>query len=460
MGDPSVLRTAPLWLTPTVGSGGAISNSRASSGAPDALPLFALSAIGQPTAPAFDALQNPDAARPYAPGWKRTVDDAETVFLRTGPDADAQGTIYGDGLNTLDTNLFNGLDNPRWIISGGGTDEYNSTGKTKNQTVEENVVTALKNIFKMVEPGTGPGSQYDGTNGYVHLTLADVTEVANGAFEYGQQLRSLSLPKAQSIGDYAFQYGRALTTASLPEVQSIGNSAFYGCALTTVNLPKVQNIGKEAFLGCALTTVSLPAAQNIGSQAFRSCKALTTLSLPEAQSIGSSAFTDCSALTTLSLPEAQSIGSSAFIYCTVLTNINLPEARSIESYAFSNCYALTSISLPKAQSIGNSTFTGCKALTTLSLPAVQSIGINAFDACPVLTRLDLSGVTDESQVHSFAFNGIGYDQAYYGGTDRTNQCTLILNPALRPACTDAEGGTTGPLVRFHNCRWKEIQFLE
>ena len=299
--DPSVLRTAPL-------SGGAISNSRASSGASDALPLFALSAIGQPTAPAFDALQNPDAARPYAPGWKRTVDDAETVFLRTGPDADAQGTIYGDGLNLLPTDLFNGLDNPRWIISGGGTDNYNNTGKTKNQTVEENVVTALKNIFKMVRSGTGPGSRYDGTNGYVHLTLTDVTEVANGVFQYGTQLLSLSLPKAESIG--------------------------------------------------------------------------------------------------------------------------------------------------------NSTFSNCYALTTLSLPAVQSIEAKAFDGCPVLTHLDISGVTDESQVHRLAFSGIGNDQAAQGGTDRTNQCTLILNPALRSACTDADGGKTGPLVQFHGERWKEIQFLE
>ena len=424
--DPSVLRTAPL-------SGGAISNYRLTE-ASDALPLFALSAIGQPTAPAFDALQNPDAARPYAPGWKRTVDDAETVFLRTGPDADAQGTIYGDGLNLLPTDLFNGLDNPRWIISGGGTDNYNNTGKTKNQTVGENVVTALKNIFRMEKPGPGR-PPYDGTNGYVHLTLTDVTEVANDVFQYGTQLLSLNLPKAQSIGDNAFAYCDTLTTVSLPEVQSIGNSAFYGCALTTVNLPKVQNIGKEAFLGCTLTTVSLPAAQNIGSQAFRSCKALTTVSLPAAQSIGNNAFLDCDALTSISLPKAESIGGGAFSFCTALTNISLPKAESIEDGAFSYCYALTSI----------------------SLPAVQSIEARAFDACPALTHLDISGVTDESKLHRSAFNDSGID---FNHRFRTNQCTLILNPALRSACTDADGGKTGPLVRFHDCLWKEIQFLE
>ena len=445
--DPSVLRTAPL-------SGGAISNYRLTE-ASDALPLFALSAIGQPTAPAFDALQNPDAARPYAPGWKRTVDDAETVFLRTGPDADAQGTIYGDGLNLLPTDLFNGLDNPRWIISGGGTDNYNNTGKTKNQTVGENVVTALKNIFRMEKPGPGR-PPYDGTNGYVHLTLTDVTEVANDVFQYGTQLLSLNLPKAQSIGDNAFAYCDTLTTVSLPEVQSIGNSAFYGCALTTVNLPKVQNIGKEAFLGCTLTTVSLPAAQNIGSQAFRSCKALTTVSLPAAQSIGNNAFLDCDALTSISLPKAESIGNSAFYECEALTSISLPKAQSIEASAFNSCKALTTISLPEAQSIGNHAFYRCYALTTLSLPEAQSIGNDAFNSCEALTRLDISGVTDESKLDADAF----YNSASGSHQFRPENCTLILNPALRSACTDADGGKTGPLVRFHDCLWKEIQFLE
>jgi len=403
----------------------------ASSGTADALPLFALSAIGQPTAPAFDALQNPDAARPYAPGWKRTVDDAETVFLRTGPDADAQGTIYGDGLNTLPTDLFNGLDNPRWIISGGGTDNYNNTGKTKNQTVEENVVTALKNIWKM-----GPGSQYDGTNGYVHLTLTDVTEVADNAFEYGQQLRSLSLPKAQSIGNWAFRECRTLTTLSLPQVQNIGDWAFNTCyALTTLNLPAVQNIGNDTFSNCiALTTISLPEAQDIGNEAFNNCLALTTVNLPKAQSIGISAFQHCYALTTISLPKVQSIGENAFSYCE----------------------ALTSISLPEAESIGNSAFYGCNALTTLSLPAAQSIEHYAFSDCSALTRLDISGVTDENKLYSNAFNNGSLSIKPF----HPENCTLILNPALRSACTDADGGKTGPLVRFHDCRWKEIQFLE
>ena len=66
-------------------------------------------------------------------------------------------------------------------------------------------------------------------------------------------------------------------------------------------------------------------------------------------------------------------------------------------------------------------------------------------------------MTDESKLHRSAFNDSGID---FNHRFRTNQCTLILNPALRSACTDADGGKTGPLVRFHDCLWKEIQFLE
>lgn len=208
----------------------------------------------------------------------------------------------GDGTKPLNPDLFNG-NHPHWVISGGGA----STAETK--IVLENVRTALNKICE-----AHSNSIYDGANGYIDLTLTDVTEVpmqddSCGVFQDYQQLRSITLPAATDIGYLAFG----------------------GCySLTTVSLPVTTNVGIAAFMFCtALTTVTLPAATNIGINAFGNCHALVTLTLPAATSIGEFAFSGCHSLTTVSLPAATDIGRYVFLESPVLTTLRLTAAGNI-----------------------------------------------------------------------------------------------------------------------------------
>ena len=160
-------------------------------------------------------------------------------------------------------------------MTRGGTDNFNGT--TKDATVLTNVRTALNVIY------TPSNSNYNGVNGYIDLTLQDVTTLpkqntGTGALEKYHQLRSVELSAATSIGEKAFHYCEALTTASMPKATSIENFAFAGCkALTTVSMPQITSIGRYAFNSCdALKTASMLLTETLGECAFQNCKILTT----------------------------------------------------------------------------------------------------------------------------------------------------------------------------------------
>lgn len=367
-----------------------------------------------------------------------------------GNEVDLQGMVTADGL--LDdaihgTGKLTNV-NPRWTVTRGGTDNFNGT--TKDATVLTNVRTALNVIY------TPSNSNYNGVNGYIDLTLQDVTTLpkqntGTGALEKYHQLRSVELSAATSIGEKAFHYCEALTTASMPKATSIENFAFAGCkALTTINMPQVTSIGSSGFSACyALTTVSMPKATSIGDYTFFNCAALTTVNMPMATSIGSGAFSACYALTKVSMPKVTSIGNYGFSGCNALTTASMPQATSIGNDAFNNCKALTTVNILQATSIGNRAFSDCKTLTTASMPQATSIGSGAFYGCIALQSLDISSVTKIEKL------GTDYGSMFFPAFDNATDpetfknCDLLLNSALKQYCYDTDGTSqNGPLVNL------------
>lgn len=367
-----------------------------------------------------------------------------------GNEMDLQGMVTADGL--LDdaihgTGKLTNV-NPRWTVTRGGTDNF--SGTTKDATVLTNVRTALNVIY------TPSNSNYNGVNGYIDLTLQDVTTLpkqntGTGALEKYHQLRSVELSAATSIGEKAFYYCEALTTASMPKATSIGDLAFSNCkALTTINMPQVTSIGSSGFSACyALTTVSMPKATSIGDYTFFNCAALTTVNMPMATSIGSGAFSACYALTKVSMPKVTSIGNYGFSGCNALTTASMPQATSIGNDAFNNCKALTTVNILQATSIGNRAFSDCKTLTTASMPQATSIGSGAFYGCIALQSLDISSVTKIEKL------GTDYGSMFFPAFDNSTDpetfknCDLLLNSALKQYCYDTDGTSqNGPLVNL------------
>ena len=323
-----------------------------------------------------------------------------------GNEVDLQGMVTADGLldDTIHgTGKLTNV-NPRWTVTRGGTDNF--SGTTKDATVLTNVRTALNVIY------TPSNSNYNGVNGYIDLTLQDVTTLpkqntGTGALEKYHQLRSVELSTATSIGEKAFYYCEALTTASMPKATSIGDYTFFNCA--------------------ALTTVNMPMATSIGSGAFSACYALTKVSMPKVTSIGNYGFSGCNALTTASMPQATSIGNDAF----------------------NNCKALTTVNILQATSIGNRAFSDCKTLTTASMPQATSIGSGAFYGCIALQSLDISSVTKIEKL------GTDYGSMFFPAFDNSTDpetfknCDLLLNSALKQYCYDTDGTSqNGPLVNL------------
>lgn len=104
---------------------------------------------------------------------------------------------------------------------------------------------------------TIPGKVYNGDKSY------SVKEIGDGAFEYNQNLKSITIHGyVRKIGNNAFFYCKALTTVEMNDyMQEFGSSAFAYCsALTDIELPgSINTIGNYAFSDCvSLESIDIP----------------------------------------------------------------------------------------------------------------------------------------------------------------------------------------------------------
>lgn len=230
---------------------------------------------------------------------------------------------------------------------------------------------------------------------------ANVTEIADMAFYYNEELRSLTLPNGlKKIGESAFWNASKLQTVELPEsLTEIGETAFRQSGLTSITIPgDVKRIGTGAFAACEnLEKVSVaPGVETIGSEAFTGCTKLTEATLTSSvTTIEGGAFYGCKALQTISGGALiQFIGENAFMNCENLEELNIsPNLTEIQGHAFDGCKTLKrvspsaeqkGVSLPHVKYIGERAFNGCKAIPSFSLgDSLETVGDYAFASTSV-----------------------------------------------------------------------------
>ena len=230
---------------------------------------------------------------------------------------------------------------------------------------------------------------------------ANVTEIADMAFYYNEELRSLTLPNGlKKIGESAFWNASKLQTVELPEsLTEIGETAFRQSGLTSITIPgDVKRIGTGAFAACEnLEKVSVaPGVETIGSEAFTGCTKLTEATLTSSvTTIEGGAFYGCKALQTISGGALiQFIGEHAFTSCENIEEINIsPNLTEISDYAFDGCKKLKrvspsaeqkGVSLPHVKYIGERAFNVCKAIPSFSLgDSLETVGDYAFASTSV-----------------------------------------------------------------------------
>ncbi len=144
-----------------------------------------------------------------------------------------------------------------------------------------------------------------------------------------------------AIGEGAFEEGNLLTKVTLPKTLGrIGRRAFAGCKwLEEVRgATCVKCIEAQAFAGCgSLRKVELSdALQEIGARAFEHCTALEEILLPEGlEEIPEKAFYRCHSLRAIRLPSTlKKIGKEAFAFCKGLTAYEIPDGVVVEERAF------------------------------------------------------------------------------------------------------------------------------
>ena len=171
-------------------------------------------------------------------------------------------------------------------------------------------------------------------NNCINLTEVDLSScssLAESIFRGCSNLKTIKgIENFTTIPTYAFER-TGIETLSLPLCTTIQKAAFKKCMqLKSVNLPKCETIegyqpinkeGDGAFYGCNnLQEIDLPSCINIGESTFCSCPKLKSINIPVCQTIGEEAFAYCGNLNAVSLPNTiQKLGYKCFNGNTSLT---------------------------------------------------------------------------------------------------------------------------------------------
>ena len=224
-----------------------------------------------------------------------------------------------------------------------------------------------------------------------------VTSIGNDAFNYCQDMTSISIPNTVTIiGESAFSNCKKLVSITIPKaVNSIGEYAFYRCSSINEMIVEsgnktydsregcnaiVETSTNKILYGCNSTTVP-DGIVSIEDNAFTGCSGLEKMAIPNSVTyIGTSAFSDCSALATVTGIPNLSLGM--FENCKSLTFIEIPDDITIiGQFAFRGCTGLTSVIIPdNVITIGSNSFTGCSNIKSITIGSgVTEIGSGAFE---------------------------------------------------------------------------------
>ena len=226
-----------------------------------------------------------------------------------------------------------------------------------------------------------------------------VTEIAEGAFCWSEQLTSVTIPDSVTIvGRAAFANCEMLENIALPQtLEEIGEYAFYRCGkLTSIDIPpKVKVIPPRCFRLCfCLESISLPDnLEVIGDSAFE-WTGIESIDIPDSvKEIQDCAFDYCTSLKEIKLSAVEKIGEYCFDCCKKLekavikgTITELPEG------TFWSCWKLKDVVIPETiTQIGKQAFAGTSIETIILPDALESIGMQAFMGCENLKSIKLPG---------------------------------------------------------------------
>ena len=136
---------------------------------------------------------------------------------------------------------------------------------------------------------------------------------------------------------------RKLTEISDTSLTNVGNYAFAGMPIKSMNLPKVNTVGKYGFRGCIyLTEIDLPNLQRLsgkGEYAFGYCQEVTRYNLPRLATDSTSStyaelrqtFEGNYSLERIELKNEIVIGTKCFYNCKVLKALILGDSASLNS---------------------------------------------------------------------------------------------------------------------------------
>ena len=163
------------------------------------------------------------------------------------------------------------------------------------------------------------------------VDLSSCSSLAESVFRGCSNLKTIKgIENFTTIPAYAFAE-TGIETLTLPLCTTIQKAALKKCMrLKSINLPKCESIegykpehdeAEGAFYGCNnLQEVDLPSCINIGETTFSSCPKLKSINIPVCQTIDKEAFAYCGNLNEVSLPNTiQKLGYKCFNGNTTLT---------------------------------------------------------------------------------------------------------------------------------------------
>ncbi|MBQ4569142.1 MAG: leucine-rich repeat protein [Ruminococcus sp.] len=287
-------------------------------------------------------------------------------------------------------------------------------------------------------PKTIPeGLEYEITDGKVTIT------------DYTGSATELEIPSTIEgcpvtvIGDAAFEYCQELESITIPEsVTDIGSRAFYNCAeLKDLYVPQnVTNIGALAFAACGLLENIVVDESNTVYDSRNNCNAIIetatntlltgcayTVIPSTVTSIGEGAFHSCGIIEEIIIPDGvTSIGKEAFMCCVALKNVTIANSvTSIGESAFVACWSLECITLPKGlTNIDGYAFSGCKALKDVYYGGTEAqwIAVDIASGNEYLT-----GATIHCATQSYSVTFVDYDGTVLS-TQTVEQGTSAVEP--------------------------------
>lgn len=215
-----------------------------------------------------------------------------------------------------------------------------------------------------VVPTTAAAAATTGvTSAAVSTSTAPSTSVTASATSAAGTTTATAVPAVLSFEFRAVSGGLSLIRYTGTERNVVIPAVYDGCAVVHIADGAFQD-------GTQVSSVSVPSSvATVESNAFRGCKNLSRLTLGSGvRSVGAAAFADCDRLSSVTIPgNVGQVGIYAFAYCDSLTSVSIAEGVSVINYnAFFGCPNLRSVTIPASVSvIGSDAFAGASPALTL-----------------------------------------------------------------------------------------------